>query len=138
MNYDDIRKYNNDRACVERDGKFGYIDRDTEEVIPLIYDAAKDFSDGVALVCREGKWGCIDVDGNEVSLTRKEFDILMLLLTNQGTILSREQIMKHVWSDEVVVLDRTIDVNITRMRKKLGRYGNNIITRTGYGYGFEG
>lgn len=77
------------------------------------------------------------VDGNEVSLTRKEFDILMLLLTNQGTILSREQIMKHVWSDEVVVLDRTIDVNITRMRKKLGRYGNNIITRTGYGYGFE-
>jgi hypothetical protein len=66
MNYDDIRKYNNDRACVERDGKFGYIDRDTEEVIPLIYDAAKDFSDGVALVCREGKWGCIDVDGNEV------------------------------------------------------------------------
>ena len=66
MNYDDIRKYNTDRACVERDGKFGYIDRDTEEVIPLIYDAAKDFSDGVALVCREGKWGCIDVYGNEV------------------------------------------------------------------------
>ena len=66
MNYDDIRKYNNDRACVERDGKFGYIDRDTEVVIPLIYDAAKDFSDGVALVCLEGKWGCIDVNGNEV------------------------------------------------------------------------
>ena len=46
--------------------------------------------------------------------------------------------MKHVWCNEVVVLDRTIDVNITRMRKKLGHYGNNIITRTGYGYGFEG
>ena len=45
--------------------------------------------------------------------------------------------MKRVWSDEVVVLDRTIDVNITRMRKKLGKYGNHIITRTGYGYGFE-
>lgn len=77
------------------------------------------------------------VDGEEVSLTRKEFDILVLLLEARGTILSREQIMKRVWSNEVVVLDRTIDVNITRMRKKLGQYGNYIITRTGYGYGFE-
>ena len=78
------------------------------------------------------------IDGQEIALTRKEFDILVLLLSNRGTILSREQIMKRVWSDEVIVLDRTIDLNITRMRKKLGRYGNNIITRTGYGYGFEG
>ena len=77
------------------------------------------------------------VDGVEVSLTRKEFDILVLLLQNRNTILSREQIMKRVWSTEVVVLDRTIDVNITRMRKKLGSYGNHITTRTGYGYGFE-
>ena len=77
------------------------------------------------------------VDGQEVALTRKEFDILVLLLESRGTILSREQIMKRVWSNEVVVLDRTIDVNITRMRKKLGQYGNYIITRTGYGYGFE-
>lgn len=77
------------------------------------------------------------IDGEEVSLTRKEFDILVLLLSNLGSILSREQIMKRVWSDEVVVLDRTVDVNITRMRKKLGKYGNHIITRTGYGYGFE-
>ena len=77
------------------------------------------------------------VDGEEVALTRKEFDILSLLLGNRGTILSREQIMKRVWSEEVVVLDRTIDVNITRMRKKLGQYGAHIVTRTGYGYGFE-
>ena len=77
------------------------------------------------------------IDGSEVQLTRKEFDILVLLLSHRGTILSREQIMKQVWSDEVVVLDRTIDVNITRMRKKLGQYGNHIVTRTGYGYGFE-
>lgn len=77
------------------------------------------------------------ISGEKISLTRKEFDILVLLLSNIGTILSREQIMKRVWSDEVVVLDRTIDVNITRMRKKLGKYGNHIITRTGYGYGFE-
>ena len=77
------------------------------------------------------------VDGTEISLTRREFDILVLLLQNRNTILSREQIMKSVWSNEVIVLDRTIDVNITRMRKKLGVYGNHIITRTGYGYGFE-
>lgn len=77
------------------------------------------------------------IEGAEISLTRKEFDILVLLLQNRNTILSREQIMKRVWSNEVIVLDRTIDVNITRMRKKLGKYGNHIITRTGYGYGFE-
>lgn len=77
------------------------------------------------------------IDNEEIQLTRKEFDILVLLLSNQGTILSREQIMKRVWSEEVVVLDRTIDVNITRLRKKLGIYGNHIITRTGYGYGFK-
>ena len=77
------------------------------------------------------------IDNEEVQLTRKEFDILVLLLSNRGTILSREQIMKRVWSEEVVVLARTIDVNITRLRKKLGIYGNHIITRTGYGYGFK-
>jgi two-component system phosphate regulon response regulator PhoB len=77
------------------------------------------------------------IDGEEIQLTRKEFDILVLLLSSRGTILSREQIMKRVWSEEVVVLDRTIDVNITRLRKKLGMYGNHIITRTGYGYGFK-
>ena len=77
------------------------------------------------------------IDNEEVQLTRKEYDILVLLLSNRGTILSREQIMKRVWSEEVVVLDRTIDVNITRLRKKLGIYGNHIITRTGYGYGFK-
>lgn len=77
------------------------------------------------------------VDGSEVALTRKEFDILVLLLSARGKILSREEIMRCVWSDEVIVLDRTIDVNITRLRKKLGAYGNNIVTRTGYGYGFK-
>ena len=77
------------------------------------------------------------ISDEEISLTRKEFDILVLLLSNRGSILSREQIMKRVWREEVVVLDRTIDVNITRLRKKLGNYGNHITTRTGYGYGFK-
>lgn len=77
------------------------------------------------------------LDGNEVQLTKKEFEILVLLLSNRGRIFSREEILERVWTDEVVVLDRTIDVNITRLRKKIGQYGHNITTRLGYGYGFE-
>ena len=77
------------------------------------------------------------VDGEEVSLTKKEFEILSLMLSHRGVIFSREEILHRVWIDEVVVLDRTIDVNITRLRRKIGRYGEHIVTRLGYGYGFE-
>ncbi|WP_418992554.1 response regulator transcription factor [Alistipes sp.] len=73
----------------------------------------------------------------EVRLTKKEFEILALLLAHPGVIFSREEILRRVWSDEVIVLDRTIDVNITRLRRKIGPYGDHIITRLGYGYGFE-
>lgn len=76
------------------------------------------------------------VDGEEVSLTKKEFEILSLMLSHRGVIFSREEILHRVWSDEVVVLDRTIDVNITRLRRKIGRYGEHIVTRLGYGYGY--
>lgn len=106
--------------------------RDTTQV----QDEAGDILSFEGLVVNTLNKTC-SVDGQEVALTRKEFDILSLLLANRGTILSRERIMRKVWSDEVVVLDRTIDVNITRMRKKLGQYGSYIVTRTGYGYGFE-
>lgn len=77
------------------------------------------------------------LDGKELSFTKKEFEILKLLLENKGRVFSREEILKHVWTDEVYVLDRTVDVNITRLRKKLGEYGKNIVTRLGYGYTFE-
>ena len=77
------------------------------------------------------------LDGEPLSLTKKEFEILALLLAHRGTIFSREEILHRVWSDEVIVLDRTIDVNITRLRRKIGRYGEHIVTRLGYGYGFE-
>lgn len=77
------------------------------------------------------------IDGTEVSLTKKEFEILMLLLQNKGRVFSREDILNKVWPDEVLVLDRTIDVNITRLRKKIGEYGKRIVTRLGYGYCFE-
>ena len=77
------------------------------------------------------------LDGEPLALTKKEFEILALLLAHRGTIFSREGILHRVWSDEVIVLDRTIDVNITRLRRKIGRYGEHIVTRLGYGYGFE-
>ena len=77
------------------------------------------------------------LDGEPLALTKKEFEILALLLAHRGTIFSREEILHRVWSDEVIVLDRTIDVNITRLRRKIGRYGEHIVTRLGYGYGFE-
>lgn len=77
------------------------------------------------------------IDGAEVKLVRKEFEILAYLLLHRGKICSREQILNHVWSNEVVVLDRTVDVNITRLRSKIGIYGSYIITRSGFGYGFR-
>lgn len=77
------------------------------------------------------------LDGQEIALTKKEFEILVLLLSHRGIIFSREEILRRIWSDEVIVLDRTIDVNITRLRRKIGPYGEHIVTRLGYGYGFE-
>ena len=77
------------------------------------------------------------VDDVEVKLAKKEFELLAYLISNRGKILSREQILSKVWKDEVVVLDRTIDVNITRVRSKISVYGSYIVTRSGFGYGFR-
>lgn len=78
---------------------------------------------------------CI-IDGKEIKMPRKEFEIMSMLLRNRGRVFSRDEILKKIWPEEVVVLDRVIDVNITRLRSKLGEYGRNIITKPGYGYGF--
>ncbi len=77
------------------------------------------------------------VDGEPITLTRTEFDILLFFLTHCNRIHSREEIMKNVWGDDVVVSERTIDTNITRLRKKLGKYDKYIISRQGFGYGFK-
>lgn len=77
------------------------------------------------------------VDGNEVRLPRKEFEILALLLANPGNIFSREEILRSIWPDDVIVLERVVDVNVTRLRSKIGPYGKLIVTRSGYGYGFK-
>ena len=79
-------------------------------------------------------------EGLRMDLTRKVCTIdgePLALISSRGKIFSREEILRQVWSDEVIVLDRTIDVNITRLRRKIGPYGEHIVTRLGYGYGFE-
>ena len=77
------------------------------------------------------------LDGEQVTLTRTEFDILLFFLTHRNRIYSREEIIKNVWGDNMVVTGRTIDTNITRLRKKLGAYDKYIVTRQGFGYGFK-
>lgn len=77
------------------------------------------------------------LEGVEIPFTKKEYEILRLFLENKNRVFSRDEMLTRIWSDEVIVLDRTIDVNITRLRKKIGLYGKNIVTRLGYGYCFE-
>lgn len=76
------------------------------------------------------------VDGSEVKMPKKEFEILFRLLSNRGQVFTRADLLSEIWPDEVVVLDRVVDVNITRIRQKIGLYGKNIVTRSGYGYVF--
>ena len=78
----------------------------------------------------------VTIDSIPISLTRTEFDLLSLLLSNRGQVLSRQQLMDTIWAG-VIVTDRTVNVNITRLRKKLGKYAHNIVSRQGFGYVFE-
>jgi len=77
------------------------------------------------------------INGEKIELTRKEYEILKLLIENQSKVFSREDILAKVWGGDVIVTDRTVDVNITRLRTKLGKTGHNIKNKTGYGYFFE-
>ena len=79
----------------------------------------------------------VTIDKSEVELTRREFDILTLLLENKGEYISRNEILGAVWSKDIVVTDRNVDVHITRLRKKIGKYGKSIKGRTGFGYCFQ-
>ena len=77
------------------------------------------------------------IGDKKIDLTRKEFEVMRLLMENEGRIFPREDILSRVWSDDVVVTDRTVDVNITRLRKKLGEFGKWIRNKSGFGYYFE-
>jgi len=79
----------------------------------------------------------VSVDGKDVQLTHIEYELLKLLMENSPRVFSREQILDRVWRKDTIVLDRTVDVNITRLRKKIGEYGKCIKTKFGFGYTFE-
>lgn len=77
------------------------------------------------------------LDGHPVQLTRTEYDLLLFFLTHRARVYSREEIIDQVWGGDVVISNRTIDTNIARLRKKIAQYGNCIVTRQGFGYGFK-
>ncbi len=77
------------------------------------------------------------INDERVELTKKEYEILKTLLENQGKVFSREELLAKIWGHEVIVTERTVDVNITRLRTKLGQYGPALKNKTGYGYFFE-
>ena len=79
----------------------------------------------------------ISIAGENINLTRKEFEILALLLKNQGHFISRDEILNRIWNDDVIVTERNVDVNIARLRKKIGEYGDYIKGKSGYGYCFQ-
>lgn len=79
----------------------------------------------------------VTINGQSLPLTKKEFEILSLMAQNPGRIFSREDILNRVWQNDGYVLERTVDVHITRLRKKLGEYGRIIVNRSGYGYCIE-
>lgn len=77
------------------------------------------------------------LEGESITLTKLEFELLTLFLQHPNKVFDRNALIGHCWPSDVYVLDRTVDVNITRLRKKIGRYGKQIKTRVGYGYCFE-
>lgn len=79
----------------------------------------------------------VSVDGTDVPFTKTEFEILHLLLDERGKVFSRQDLINRIWPHDVFVLDRTVDVNITRVRKKIGRFAKCIVTRLGFGYYFD-
>ena len=88
------------------------------------------------IVCDRQTLACT-IDGKAVKLPRKEFEILALFLENPGRIFTREEVMHKVWPEDVVVFDRTVDVHITKLRNKIAPYSKHIISRSGYGYGWQ-
>lgn len=79
----------------------------------------------------------VTVDGEAVALTKIELELLSFLVRKAGKVYSREELLRRCWPSDTYVLDRTVDVNITRLRKKIGHYGALIKTRIGYGYTFD-
>ena len=78
-----------------------------------------------------------EIDGELIALTRTEYELLRLLMQHRGQVFNRQQLLRRVWPQDVIVTERTVDVNIARLRKKLGRYAACLVSRTGFGYCFD-
>lgn len=78
----------------------------------------------------------VSIEGEDVPFTKTEFELLNLLLSERGRVFSRQELIERIWPKDVLVLDRTVDVNITRLRKKIGPFAKCIVTRLGFGYYF--
>lgn len=90
--------------------------------------------EGLKMISDSKKVTIADID---IGLTKTEYEILKLLISNESRIFSREEIMSIVWKDDTFIGDRTVDVNVRRIRKKIGDYHKLIKTKSGYGYYFE-
>ncbi|MCX8010004.1 MAG: response regulator transcription factor, partial [Ignavibacteria bacterium] len=77
------------------------------------------------------------LDGEEISFTKKEFEILIHLVRNRGRIVTREKLLDKIWGEEILVGQRTIDVHIRKIREKLGKYSDYIETIKAVGYRFK-
>ena len=109
------------------------LDTGNRRPVPLIQDNKIGY-EGITLDLNAKT---VTLDGEELICTKLEFELLSFFLQHPGKVYSREDMLKYCWPQDVLVLDRTVDVNITRLRKKIGRYGKQIRTRVGYGYYFE-
>ncbi|MDE6143975.1 MAG: response regulator transcription factor [Muribaculaceae bacterium] len=88
------------------------------------------------ITCDRDSLSC-HINGKPLKLPRKEFEILSLLLENPGRVFTREELVRKIWPENVIVVDRAVDVHIARLRGKIAPYGKNIISRSGYGYGWQ-
>lgn len=100
------------------------------------YGDTKDKSISIDDISIDADSKSIMIDGVELKMPKKEFELFCFLAENRGTVYSRYELLREVWKDDVCVIERVIDVHINRLRRKLGRYGKFIKTRSGYGYGF--
>ena len=77
------------------------------------------------------------VEDKKIALTKTEFELLALLAQKPESLFSREKIIDKIWKETPYITERTVDVHIARLRKKLGKYGEAITNRSGYGYRFN-
>jgi DNA-binding response OmpR family regulator len=106
--------------------------RRTQKQIPEKHKEDISF-DGITITFEQKK---VIINGKALELTKTEFELLSLFLKNREKVFSREELLAYIWQDDVFVSERTVDVHITRLRKKIAPYGKNIQSRSGYGYCF--